>query len=164
VIIGRRPDTVQGMRFQLELRLSAGDGVSPAMVSFRSRRMNRVVAVMTDLNMTVDGGPAPKFPLWAVYGVSDFDSTGRPVGGRAQEYESALRRILSAHGQTEDEGIPLHKLRTNLGWHVTADECRAAIKSYEASRQPDEPAPNAFGSKLIGFLRAAMVRDGFEVH
>jgi hypothetical protein len=151
------------MRFQLELRLSAGDEVSPAMVTFRHRRMARVVAAMSDLAMIVDGGPPPKFPLWAVYGVSDFDSSGRPVGGRALDYELALKRILSAHGPTEEKGIPLHKLRTNLGWHVTADECRAAIKSFDA-RQPGDPVPGVFGQELIPFLRAAMVRDGFEVH
>lgn len=149
------------MRFQLELRLTAGEEVSPAMLTYRPRRMTRVITAMTELKMVVDGGPPPKFPLWAVYGVSDFDSAGRPVGGRAQEYEIALQRILSAHGQTDDEGIPVHKLRTNLGWHVTADECRAAIKSLEAA---DGPIPNALSSELVAFLRAAMVRDGFEVH
>jgi hypothetical protein len=164
VVIGRRPDTVVVMRFELELRLAAGEEVSPAMITYRSRRMARVVAAMTNLKMAVDAGPAPKFPLWAVYGVSDFDSAGRPMGGRAQEYETALRRILSTHGDTEEEGIPLHKLRSNLGWHVTADECRAAMKSFDAVRGPDEPVPNVLGPILIGFLRAAMVRDGFEVH
>lgn len=152
------------MRFQLEMRLSAGEDVSPAMVAFRPRRMARIVAVMTERGMVVDTGPPPRFPLWAVYGVSDFDSAGRPVGGRAAEYETALRKILSAHGQTDGEGIPLHKLCTNLGWHVTADECRAAMKSFDAGRPPDEPVPNAFGPSLIVFLRNAMARDGFEVH
>jgi hypothetical protein len=152
------------MRFQLELRLTAGEEVSPAMITFRPRRMARIVAAMTELAMIVDGGPPPKFPLWAVYGVSDFDSSGRPVGGRALEYEQALRRILSAHGRTEDEGIPLHKLRTKLGWHVTADECRAAIKNFDATRKPGDPLPGVFGQELITFLRTAMVRDGFEVH
>ncbi|HEX4721744.1 MAG TPA: hypothetical protein VH333_04465 [Pseudonocardiaceae bacterium] len=152
------------MRFQLELRLAAGEEVSPAMITYRQRRMARVTAAMTDLKLTVDAGPPPKFPLWAVYGVSDFDSSGRPMGGRAQEYEAALRRILAAHGNTEEEGIPLHKLRSNLGWHVTADECRAAMKTFDAIRRPDEPVPGVLGPILIGFLRAAMVRDGFEVH
>ena len=164
MIIGHRPDTVVTMRFQLELRLAAGEEVSPAMITYRPRRMARVISAMTDLRMAVDAGPPPKFPLWAVYGVSDFDSSGRPVGGRAQEYETALRRILAAHGNTEEEGIPLHKLRTNLGWHVTADECRAAMKSFDAIRQPDEPVPSILGPILIGFLRTAMARDGFEVH
>jgi hypothetical protein len=164
VIVGRMPVTVMAMRFQLELRPTAGEVVSPAMITFRLRRMARIVAVMTDLAMVVDGGPAPKFPLWAVYGVSDFDSSGRAMGGRAMEYELALRRILSAHGRTEDEGIPLHKLRTNLGWHVTADECRAAIKTFDACHRPSDPVPSVFGQELLTFLRTAMVHDGFEVH
>jgi hypothetical protein len=149
------------MRFQLELRRSAGEALSPATVTFRPRRMARIVAAMLELKMVVDTGPPPRFPLWAVYGVSDFDSAGRPMGGRAQEYESALQRILSAHGQTEDEGIPLHKLRSNLGWHVTADECRAAIKTYDANRTS---APAVLTPKLLTFLRTAMTHDGFEVH
>jgi hypothetical protein len=151
------------VRFQLEMKLVAGDEVSPATVSFRARRMARVVAAMTELKMTVDAGPPPKFPLWAVYGVSDFDSSGRPMGGQAGEYEDALQRILSSHGQTEEKGIPLHKLRTNLGWHVTADECVAAMSSFDACRS-GETSPGVFGAELIPFLRAAMVRDGFEVH
>jgi hypothetical protein len=126
--------------------------------------MARIVTAMSELKMTVDGGPTPKFPLWAVYGVSDFDSTGRPMGDRAQEYEDALRRILSGHGHTEEQGIPIHKLSTNLGWHITAEECRAAMNSYDEWCRPGESPPNVFGPHLIPFLRAAMRHDGFEMH
>jgi len=152
------------VRFQWELRLADGERVSPSAVAFRPRRMARIVAMMSELKMTVDAGPAPRFPLWAVYGVSDFDAAGHPVGGRAAEYEAALRAILSSHGHTVECGIPLHKLRTNLGWHVTTDECRAAIDCFDAWRRPGESGPSVFGPELIPFLRAAMVRNGFEVH
>jgi hypothetical protein len=133
-------------------------------LAFRPRRVARIVAAMARLGMVVDTGPPPKFPLWAVYGVSDFDAVGRPVGGRAGEYETALRRILSSHGRSSEPGIPLHKLRTNLGWHVTADECRAAVRRYDRWRGLDQPSPAAFGEDLMPFLRAAAARDGFEVH
>jgi hypothetical protein len=123
--------------------------------------MGRIVNTMVELGMAVDGGPPPRFPLWAVYGVSDFDSVGRPLGGRARDYELALERILSWHGETEEEGIPVHKLSSNLGWHVTAEECAAAVSRFERC---GAQSPSVFGGKLLPFLRAAMMDDGFEVH
>lgn len=123
--------------------------------------MSRIVTAMTDLGMVVDGGPPPRFPLWAVYGVSDFDSVGRPLGGRARDYESALARILSWHGNTDADGIPVHKLSSNLGWHVTAAECQAAIRALH--RHGKEP-PSVFGEELLPFLQGAAAHDGFEVH
>lgn len=136
----------------------------PVTISYRPRRMARIVTTMGKLNMTVDGGPPPKFPLWAVYGVSDFDSGGRPLGERATDYEAALERILSWHGHTDDEGIPTHKLSSNLGWHVTAEECTAAVRSFECWHEQGQDCPSVFGDKLLPFLRAAMTHDGFEVH
>lgn len=152
------------MRFHLEVRSADGRGSAPAAVSFRTRRMSRVVSAMGGLGMTIDAGPPPKFPLWAVYGVSDFDSAGQPVGGRAKEYEHALWRILSWHGPTDEEGIPVHKLCSNLGWHVTADECRAAVHTFDQWRSLDNPTPASFGDELVPFLRVAVDLDGFEVH
>jgi hypothetical protein len=143
---------------------SADGGQPPATISYRQRRMSRIVTAMGELGMTVDGGRAPRFPLWAVFGVSDFDSTGHAVGGRAQDYEAELDRILSWHGQTDDDGIPVHKLRSNLGWHVTAQECAAAVRRYEQWCDQGRDVPSVFGDKLIPFLREAMTADGFEVH
>jgi hypothetical protein len=146
------------------MRSADGGGTPTVRIGFRGRRMARIVAAMTELGMTVDGGPPPKFPMWAVYGVSDFDSAGHPLGGQATDYVAALDRILSGHGQTDQEGIPLHKLRTNLGWHVTAQECAAAVRSFDRWIQRGEPSPSVFGGKLIPLLRASMIGDGFEVH
>jgi hypothetical protein len=145
------------------MRPAGGEG-PPVTISYRPRRMARIVTAMRGLAMVVDGGPPPKFPLWAVFGVSDFDTAGRPVGGRAKEYETELERILSWHGDTDLDGIPIHKLSTNLGWHVTAGECRAAIRHFEYWLETGEQAPPVFGGKLIPFLRASTQRDGFEVH
>ena len=119
---------------------------------------------MTDLDMAVDAGPPPKFPLWAVYGVSDFDSVGRPLGGRARDYESELERILSWHGKTDAPGIPVHKLGSNLGWHVTAQECADAVRGLQRHLDQGGESPAVFGSQLVPFLHAAMTHDGFEVH
>jgi hypothetical protein len=126
--------------------------------------MARIVATMKELGMVIDGGPQPKFPMWAVYGVSDFDSAGRPLGGRAMDYEAALAQILSSHGHNDADGIPVHKLRSNLGWHVTADECVAAVRCFDRWRVEHEEPPQVFGGKLVPFLRAAANGDGFEVH
>lgn len=123
--------------------------------------MGRIVTAMTGLGMVVDGGPPPRFPLWAVYGVSDFDSVGRPLGGRARDYEAALEKILSWHGNTDADGIPVHKLSSNLGWHVTADECAGALRCLD--RRGERP-PSVFGTELLPFLRTAAGHDGFEVH
>jgi hypothetical protein len=152
------------VRFHLEMRSADGRGAPPAEVSFRTRRMTRIVAAMSELDMTIDAGPPPRFPLWAVYGVSDFDSAGQPIGGHAKEYEHALWRILSWHGPTDEEGIPVHKLGSNLGWHVTADECGAALRAFDRWRERGEPTPATFGDELIPFLREAVDLDGFEVH
>ncbi|HEX3649602.1 MAG TPA: hypothetical protein VHV49_14345 [Pseudonocardiaceae bacterium] len=150
------------MRFSWELRpADGGGGTPPAVVSYRARRMSRIIASMAALGMVVDSGPAPKFPLWAVYGVSDFDSVGRPLGRRAGDYEAALAAILSHHGSTPEPGIPLHKLRTGLGWHVTSAECAAAVARFDA-RPDDQPGPLA--TRVVPFLRAAAAGDGFEVH
>lgn len=143
------------------MEMRAGGGVPSASLSFRPRRMGRVVAAMGELGMVVDGGPPPRFPLWAVYGVSDFDSAGRPLGGRARDYEAELERILSWHGATLLEGIPVHKLSSNLGWHVTADECAAAVRAFEGW---GGERPSVFGERLMPFLRVGMGFDGFEVH
>lgn len=125
--------------------------------------MARIVTAMTTLGMVADTGPPPKFPLWAVFGVSDFDSAGRPLGGRAKDYEATLDRILSWHGHIDEPGIPLHKVQTNLGWHVTAPECAAALAALERWRET-EASPPVFGERLVPFLRAAVLIDGFEVH
>jgi hypothetical protein len=152
------------MRIQLEMRPADGSTTPTAEISYRPRRMGRIVSTMAELHMVVDTGPPPKFPLWAVYGVSDFDSAGRPVGGRATDYVSALARILASHGRSDSPGIPLHKLRTNLGWHVTAGECVTAMRAYDAWRTDGNEEPGVFGPNLLPFLRAAGVGDGFEVH
>ena len=149
------------VRYEWEMRAGAGGTAPAATLSFRSRRMTRVINTLRAFHMAVDGGPPPKFPLWAVYGVSDFDSAGRPLGDRAADYEAALERILSDHGHTDLPGIPLHKLRTNLGWHVTATECADAIRAFE---DQDRPPPPVFGPRLLSFLRSARAIDGFEVH
>jgi hypothetical protein len=151
------------MSFSWELR---GDGAARPNGPHRRRSwvMMRVAARMLDLNMACDNGPPPKFPLWAVYGVSDFDVLGRPVGGEAQEYESELRTILSWHGDAKNTGIPLHKLTTPLGWYVTPEECRAAVAAYDRARAGGIRHPRIFGTDLIPFLRVATEGDGFEVH
>lgn len=154
------------------MRPADGSTTPTALISYRPRRMARIVSTMVGLGMVVDTGPPPRFPLWAVYGVSDFDSVGRPLGGRAADYEAELARILRAHGTTDEPGIPVHKLRTNLGWQVTAPECVAAMRAYDRNRADDADhdadnaadEPSVFGPNLLPFLRAAGVGDGFEVH
>lgn len=145
--------------------MRAPGGAAPSVtISYRPRRMHRIVTTMTALDMAVDGGRPPRFPLWAVYGVSDFDGAGRPLGGRARDYEAELERILSWHGNTDREGIPVHKLSSNLGWHVTAAECAAGVRVFDATIERGQDSPSVFGGQLIPFLRAAAEYDGFEVH
>jgi hypothetical protein len=151
------------MSFTWELR---GDGAARRNGPHRRRSwvMMRVAARMLDLAMACDNGPPPKFPLWAVYGVSDFDALGRPVGGQAEKYEAELRSILAWHGDPKNAGIPLHKLTTPLGWCVTPQECRAAIAAYDRARANGIRHPRIFGTDLVPFLRLAAEQNGFEVH
>ncbi len=151
------------MSFSWELR---GDGAGTGKGPHRRRSwvMMRIASRMLDLGMACDNGPPPKFPLWAVYGVSDFDVLGNPVGGRAEEYAAELRDILAWHGDPKSNGIPLHKLTTPLGWYVTVKECREAITAYDRARANGIRHPRIFGTDLIPFLRAAAEQNGFEVH
>ncbi len=151
------------MSFSWELRTTSAAEPS-ASHRRRSWVMMRIASRMLDLGMACDNGPPPKFPLWAVYGVSDFDVLGRPIGGRAEAYEAELREILSWHGDPARAGIPLHKLTTPLGWHVTTVECRSAVRSYDRARAAGIRHPRIFGTELVPFLRTAAETGGFEVH
>jgi hypothetical protein len=152
------------MSFSWELRTADGAAKPSAPHRRRSWVMMRVASRMIDLGMACDNGPPPKFPLWAVYGVSDFDVLGRPVGGRAEAYQAELHEILSWHGDPNRVGIPLHKLTTPLGWYVTTTECRAAIQAYDRARAAGIRHPRIFGTDLVPFLRIAAEANGFEVH
>jgi hypothetical protein len=71
------------VRYHWELRPAEGE--TPATLSYRPHRVTRLIGALRSLGMAVDTGPPPRFPLWALYGVSDFDSAGRPLGERAAE-------------------------------------------------------------------------------
>lgn len=59
-----------------------------------------------------------------------------------------------------EPGIPVHKLCSNDGWHVTAVECLSALIIWE---RRGKPMPEEFMDDVIPFLQAAARRDGFEV-
>lgn len=107
--------------------------------------------------------PVPPWPDREEYGV-DWNDEGDVVGERAKEYEAAVAAVLDWHGP-EIPGIPVHKVcRSNDGWHVTREECRAALQLYEFAIRDGKGHPEAFADDFIPFLRAGAEADGFEVH
>lgn len=104
----------------------------------------------------------PAFPRHDSYGVT-YNDEDEVVGDRAKEYEKDLADHLSWHGP-EIPGIPLHKFCSNDGWHVTREECRAALHLYEEALKSGEPHPESFMDDVIPFLREAAATDGFEVN
>lgn len=114
--------------------------------------------------------PRPGYPNSDAYGVDFEEWEGTDgewhsgwQGERAEEYEKALAEHLAWHGP-EVPGIPLHKFCSNDGWHVTKEECRAALHLYEQAVKGGEAHPESFYTDLIPFLREGGQTDGFEVN
>lgn len=115
--------------------------------------------------------PVPPWPDKDEYGVEFAewkDEAGAWQDGyrgdRAQEYEAEGNRVLDWHGP-EIPGIPIHKVCTsNDGWHVTREECRAALKLYESAIRDGKEHPTEFDDDFMPFLQSAAEADGFEVH
>jgi len=113
----------------------------------------------------------PRFPDADEYGVNyaewkDEDGHWHAgyVGDRAGEYNAEVARVLAWHGP-EIPGIPVHKVcGSNDGWHVTKEECKAALGLYERHIAKGGQHPEAFGDDFIPFLRESARGDGFEVH
>jgi hypothetical protein len=121
--------------------------------------------------------PLPPFPSLADFGITDVDDEAHyrkvqqdepwfeyeAISDAAKNFEAATAEHLRWHGP-EIPGIPLHKFCSNDGWHVTREECQAALVRYELAIGNGEPHPEEFSDDLIPFLRAGARYDGFEVY
>jgi hypothetical protein len=95
-----------------------------------------------------------------------YDENDQQLGltDEGKRYLEAVEQHLVAH-VGDQPVIPSHKFTTNDGWHVTKDECTAALAAYDAAMAAGKPHPEDwFRSDLIPFLRLAAEFDGFEVH
>jgi hypothetical protein len=107
----------------------------------------------------------PPWPDRAEYGVQYDEWDGHVIGERAKEFEDAVAEVLRWRGPEIPPGIPVPKVCTsNDGWHVTREECRAALRLYEFAIRDGKTHPEAFGDDFIPFLRAAAEADGFEIN
>lgn len=88
-------------------------------------------------------------------------------------YYEAKDRLTGVH-PGEDPTIPRFKFSSNDGWHVTPDECRAAVTVWDALQPEGLPADleddhraiaeTHYWGKWVDFLRLAADNDGFRVH
>jgi hypothetical protein len=148
--------------------------------------MGRCRRAMYEAGMVYDSAysDVPEFP--------DYEPPNAVEGGaealRAAEEEYEVEHEKASHVTQvfHPEGaevIPLHKLGDNSGWHVTEDECAAALKAwqaYDAARtkpgqivaldndDEDESVESTFAAEWwpewIAFLERATTRGGFRVY
>ncbi len=123
--------------------------------------MGRVRHDMATLGMGFDHytwDEVPSFPK-TYPGEDHFDDDGDPVTDEARVYEEACE--VARKWRPEHPGIAMHKLSSNDGWLVTEEECREALKAYQAAGSPE--LPGSFGDDWIPFLREAAHNGGFRV-
>lgn len=89
-----------------------------------------------------------------------------------EEYAKLTEPIKSNHPEGGDT-IPSHKLGSNDGWHVTAEECKAALAAEAAAALPaptyvdektDEVKPVQWWPDWLAFLARGAEHDGFRVY
>ena len=152
--------------------------------------MGRARRAMYEAGMVYDSSysDGPQFP--------DYSPPTSAEGGREalelaeEEYgkahEEACRPVIEHHPDGGDT-IPLHKLSDNSGWHVTEEECAAAVtawRTYDAARTKALPTLDEGGTdsdeadsdsieatfaaawwpQWIAFLDRASRRGGFRVY
>lgn len=112
--------------------------------------------------------PLPDFPDNDHLDRTDFRGD-QPVSERAQRYVQVLERTLAEHGTgplVDDyvPGIPLHKLSSADGWHVTAAECTEALTTYSGASRAGVAHTAAFDPDVLLFLRTVADHGGFRVY
>ncbi|WNV83134.1 hypothetical protein [Umezawaea sp. Da 62-37] len=110
--------------------------------------------------------PVPQFPYSDHLDRDDFRDD-QPVTDRAHAYLRALEQTRTDHGSRGHArlpGIPVHKLASGDGWHVTAQECREALAAYQLATTTGTPHPAALGDDVLPFLRTAARHNGFRTH
>lgn len=131
---------------------------------------------------------------WPVYSPPTSAEGGAEALRQAeQDYDDAHQKACEPIRAEHPEGgdtIPDHKFGSNDGWHVTEEECAAAVKAwraYDAARTKALPAPDAmppleqdgteaddespagtfnavWWPEWIAFLDRASRRGGFKVY
>jgi len=150
-----------------EMHVQAAPGVEQATRIERGFTLGttRLCQAMVGLGMAYPS-PVPEFPDSDHLDRGDFRDQ-QPVTDRARAYLQALERTRvdhGSHGAARLPGIPVHKLASGDGWHVTAEECGEAVAAYEFATTTGTPHPDAFADDVLPFLRTAARHDGFRVH
>jgi hypothetical protein len=116
---------------------------------------------------------------WPEYNEPERDPEGeddRAFYARCEVYEEEYAKltepIRSAHPGGGDT-IPSHKFGSNDGWHVTAEECQAALAAEAAAALPaptyedeetHEVKPVQWWPDWLVFLARGAEHDGFRVY
>ncbi|ASU81537.1 hypothetical protein CDO52_00900 [Nocardiopsis gilva YIM 90087] len=90
-----------------------------------------------------------------------------PAAAAARAYLDQVNAHLAQH-PGEAAGIPSFKFSTNDGWHVTPEECRAAVKAARDATPNQLDANFADGDRQywdewIAYLERAADHGGFRV-
>lgn len=115
----------------------------------------------------------PDFPDLPYPKREDFDSPEKYEAAFSEweeKYEELSEPVKALHPEGGDV-IPSHKFGSNDGWHVTEEECAAAVAAARAS---ELPAPTVIEDGLevavswwpewVDFLDRASKRGGFRVY
>lgn len=127
--------------------------------------MGPVRQALANVGMAV-ASTMPEIPDDSHLSQEDFSDDGEPATENATLFVQALMRMLADHGAGDAAylgGIPLHKLGSNDGWHVTDTEVTAALAAYDTFIQAGQPHPEEFDDDVIPFLRTAARYQGFRV-
>lgn len=85
------------------------------------------------------------------------------TSANGRKFIEAHQAVLSASGDTP--GIPFWKLCSNDGWHVTPEECQAALDAYEAAGKPEvEKEHREWWAEWLDYLAYSTTHGGFRVH
>lgn len=114
-------------------------------------------------------------PQWS--DVPKWSDVLRDCDGDEEEaqrrYEAVVQPVLS--WRAERPGIPVRKLCSNDGWHVTREECEDVVKAIEEflAMDPDQRNSNypievyeeftKYDQDVLVFFKACAAGDGFRV-
>jgi hypothetical protein len=135
-----------------------------------NRQMGDAITVMEHAGMA-RRVPTPPFPKPADYGASsdEYDAWLDATDHDRPQPSVELAEYLDAldHHQRDNYGaevIPVHKLWTNDGWHITPDELTAALPHAPASAVDRRQRPIPWWTQWLQYLDTARGHGGVRVH
>lgn len=117
--------------------------------------------VMHDLDLLEVGSEHTPFPDHP--GGEWVDEEDVVPGTPWATYYEETNKVLAEHPISDDPRLPIWKLCSNDGWHVTAIECKALATMARDGRADGKDLPE-WWADWIDFIARCGERDGFRVH